>query len=62
MKKHPLHGVALLDAVPFLHEVVPTVRHHHERFDSCGYPDNLCGEPIPLTARIVCVTTMPSMP
>lgn len=55
VKKHPLHGAALLSAVPFLHEAVPTVRHHHERFDGCGYPDRLRGEQIPLTARIVCV-------
>lgn len=55
VKKHPLHGVALLDAVPFLREAIPTVRHHHERFDGRGYPDGLCGEQIPLAARIVCV-------
>ena len=31
------------------------VRHHHERFDGNGYPDQLKGEEIPLGARIVSV-------
>jgi HD-GYP domain-containing protein (c-di-GMP phosphodiesterase class II) len=31
------------------------MRHHHERWDGNGYPDHLCGEEIPLTARIVAV-------
>src|SRR6185369_1137625 len=30
-------------------------RHHHERFDGSGYPDNLAGLAIPLAARIVAV-------
>jgi HD-GYP domain-containing protein (c-di-GMP phosphodiesterase class II) len=29
------------------------VRHHHERYDGAGYPDQLAGEQIPLDARIV---------
>lgn len=53
VKKHPLHGVAILDSVPLLRLAVPIVRHHHERFDGRGYPDGLQGENIPLTARIV---------
>ncbi len=31
------------------------VRHHHERWDGAGYPDQLAGEAIPLEARIVAV-------
>jgi len=31
------------------------VLHHHERFDGGGYPAGLCGEEIPLAARLVCV-------
>ena len=29
--------------------------HHHERYDGMGYPDHLCGEDIPMSARIVAV-------
>jgi putative two-component system response regulator len=28
---------------------------HHERFDGTGYPQGLCGDSIPLCARIVAV-------
>ncbi len=41
--------------MPFLIDVVPVIRHHHERFDGKGYPDGLGGENIPLGARIVMV-------
>ena len=29
------------------------VRHHHERWDSRGFPDGLKGEDIPIEARII---------
>ena len=32
---------------------MPAIRHHHERFDGTGYPDQLTGEEIPLGARII---------
>ena len=31
------------------------VRHHHARWDGKGYPETLCGEEIPLVARIIAV-------
>jgi HD-GYP domain-containing protein (c-di-GMP phosphodiesterase class II) len=36
-------------------EILPIVRHHHERWDGAGYPDGLAGNAIPLGARIVAV-------
>src|SRR5256885_1054617 len=55
MKMHTLVGAQILGRVAFHYPVVPIVRHHHERWDGCGYPDGLKGEDIPLTARILTV-------
>jgi len=32
------------------------IRHHHEHFNGRGYPDRLCGEQIPIGARIIAIT------
>lgn len=53
MKKHPVLGSAILDNIEQLREIVPAVKHHHERFDGSGYPDGLKREKIPLYARIL---------
>ena len=55
LHEHPRSGSAMLEAFPALAEVVPIVRHCHERFDGGGYPDRLAGTQIPLGARIVAV-------
>jgi putative nucleotidyltransferase with HDIG domain len=55
MKMHTIVGAQILGRVDFHYPVVPIVRHHHERWDGCGYPDGLRGEDIPLTARILTV-------
>ncbi len=36
-------------------QIIPGIKHHHERFDGKGYPDGLEGENIPLIARIIAV-------
>ncbi len=33
--------------------ICDTVRYHHENYDGSGYPDNLAGEAIPLSSRII---------
>jgi HD-GYP domain-containing protein (c-di-GMP phosphodiesterase class II) len=38
-----------------LSDVVPTVLHHHEQWDGCGYPRQLEADEIPLLARITAV-------
>jgi putative nucleotidyltransferase with HDIG domain len=55
MKSHPVKGAAIMDAIPELHDVIPGMKHHHERWEGGGYPDGLAGEEIPLQARIVSV-------
>jgi diguanylate cyclase (GGDEF)-like protein/putative nucleotidyltransferase with HDIG domain len=53
MKKHAEEGASIINRLGFLTDAVPAIRHHHERFDGRGYPDNLSGEDIPLGARII---------
>jgi diguanylate cyclase (GGDEF)-like protein/putative nucleotidyltransferase with HDIG domain len=53
IKKHPVIGASILGKVESLQELVPIVRHHHERIDGRGYPDGLKGDSIPIGARII---------
>lgn len=55
VENHPKIGSQILEKVQQLNSVVPTVRHHHERFDGHGYPAGLSGKDIPLLARIIAV-------
>lgn len=55
MKSHPVKGAAIMSAIPELKDVIPGMKHHHERWEGGGYPDGLKGEGIPLQARIVSV-------
>ena len=55
MQIHPDVSAEILETVPFPYEVVPYVRHHHEKWDGTGYPDGLKGTDIPLGARILSV-------
>ena len=55
MQKHPVIGVDMLKGIDFLDPVLPLVRHHHERWDGNGYPDELRADEIPLGARILAV-------
>lgn len=53
IKKHTVIGEALLKGASLFREILPIVRHHHERWDGKGYPDGLPGEKTHLWARIV---------
>jgi len=53
MKKHPLTGEHICGPVHSFRDVLPIIRHHHERWDGTGYPDGLRGDEIPLTARVL---------
>ena len=55
MQRHPVVGADILEPVNFPWPVGKVVRHHHERWDGKGYPDELAGEDIPLGARILSV-------
>lgn len=47
--------IVLLGATNGLQLATPLQRSHHERWNGTGYPDALCGEAIPLGARITSV-------
>ncbi len=55
VKEHVVLGAEILQASQSLHNLIPIIRHHHERYDGKGYPDGLRGEGIPIEARIVAV-------
>lgn len=55
IRLHPEVGAEILSASLSLHDLVPAVRHHHERWDGEGYPDRLRDVHIPLAARIIAV-------
>lgn len=52
---HPAVGADILSNVEFPYEVVPIVKHHHEKYDGTGYPGGLKGEEIPFGARILAI-------
>jgi HD-GYP domain-containing protein (c-di-GMP phosphodiesterase class II) len=53
MRTHTTRGAAILEGIPALAPLAHAVRATHERWDGAGYPDNLAGDDIPLTSRIV---------
>lgn len=55
IKKHPLIGAKIITAVDFLQEMMPIIRHHHERFDGTGFPEGIKGSAISLSARLVAI-------
>lgn len=55
VRRHPQVGSDLVGSVEFLAEIVPVIRHHHERVDGAGYPDGLRGDQIPRLARVLAV-------
>jgi HD-GYP domain-containing protein (c-di-GMP phosphodiesterase class II) len=55
IKKHPQIAADIIRPVQFLHDIIPLILHHHERWDGKGYPSGLVGPEIPLGARIISV-------
>jgi putative nucleotidyltransferase with HDIG domain len=55
MEQHSTIGERILRNVDDYAEIAAIVRHHHERVDGLGYPDQLEGGGIPLLARIIAV-------
>jgi len=55
VQDHSRIGATMIETVPFLRDIVPAVRAHHEWWDGTGYPDGIAGEAIPKLARVLSV-------
>jgi response regulator RpfG family c-di-GMP phosphodiesterase len=63
MQTHTILGANTLKEVArqhgsgmaFLQMAIDVARHHHERYDGAGYPDQLAGNDIPLAARLLAI-------
>lgn len=55
IEKHAELGAKIVEKIPTLKNIVPSILHHHEHFDGNGYPGQLKEMEIPLGARIIAV-------
>ena len=55
IKNHPTIGAHISQNATIFQDILPIVKHHHERYDGNGYPSRLKGEEIPYFARIAAV-------
>lgn len=53
IKEHPQTSASIIEGIPSLIASIPMIRYHHEHWDGSGYPEHLCGEEIPMGARIL---------
>jgi HD-GYP domain-containing protein (c-di-GMP phosphodiesterase class II) len=53
IRRHPVAGARLVECFDDFLAAVPSVLHHHERWDGTGYPHRLEGDSIPLEARVL---------
>ncbi|MCI8617367.1 MAG: HD domain-containing protein [Clostridia bacterium] len=55
IKNHPSIGAHILSSATIFKDIIPIVKHHHEKYDGTGYPGRLAGNDIPYLARIAAV-------
>ena len=55
IKNHPSIGAHILSTASIFQDIIPIVKHHHEKYDGNGYPGKLKGEEIPYLARIAAI-------
>ncbi|WP_214659169.1 diguanylate cyclase [Candidatus Formimonas warabiya] len=53
LKMHPVWGADIVDPLKSFYRVKEIILYHHENYDGTGYPSGICGEDIPLGARIL---------
>jgi putative two-component system response regulator len=52
MRQHVLIGEKICQPLRTMRDVIPIIRHHHERWDGSGYPSQLVGDEIPYLAQV----------
>jgi putative nucleotidyltransferase with HDIG domain len=55
IRMHPVYTRLILRMITGFEHLSFVAAAHHERLDGKGYPENLDGDNLPLTARILCV-------
>ena len=55
IKNHPSIGAHILSTATIFQDIIPIVKHHHEKYDGTGYPSRLKGDDIPYLARITAI-------
>ena len=55
VRNHPAIGAKILEPIDAYQDILPLVKHHHEKFDGSGYPDGMKGDEIDIGARIMAV-------
>lgn len=55
VESHPAIGAEIIKPIAAFRELMPLVRHHHEKLDGTGYPDGISAEAISLPVRVLTV-------
>ncbi|HOU85340.1 MAG TPA: HD domain-containing protein [Spirochaetota bacterium] len=55
IRSHCHIGESMLHGVEIMSNLIPGIKHHHERYDGKGYPDGITKGNIPLFARILAI-------
>jgi putative two-component system response regulator len=55
IKTHAVLGEEICKPLVSMKNILPAIRHHHERWDGKGFPDGLSGHEIPLIARVLAI-------
>lgn len=55
IKMHPVRGEEILKPIKQFRDLLPIIRHHHERLDGRGYPDGLSNGQIPFLSKIITI-------
>lgn len=54
-REHPTYGYYFAQQIGLSEEVAEIILNHHETLDGKGYPNNICGQNIPIGAKIVAI-------